>query len=54
MNNPNRQLRVILSVLGLVCVAFSLALTFFAPSTWWNWALLLLALAFLLISRRSQ
>jgi hypothetical protein len=54
MNNPNRQLRIILSVIGLVCVVLSMALNFIAPGTWWNWALLLVALVFLLISRRFQ
>jgi hypothetical protein len=54
MNTQNRRLRVILSALGLVCVAASLALNFIAPGTWWNWVLLLVALVFLLVSRRYQ
>ena len=52
MNNRNRRTRVVLSVLGLICVAGSIALNFVAPGTYWNWALLLAALALLLISRR--
>ncbi|HNP71711.1 MAG TPA: hypothetical protein PLO33_10655 [Kouleothrix sp.] len=54
MSKPNRRLRVVLSVAGLVCVAASLALNFVAPGTWWNWALLLVAMGFLLLSRRFQ
>jgi hypothetical protein len=54
MNTPNRRLRMILSIIGLICVALSLALNFLAPGTWWNWALLLVALGLLLLSRRYQ
>ncbi len=54
MHNSNRRLRIILSVIGLVCVAISIALTFAAPGTFWNWGLLLVALGFLLFSRRYQ
>ena len=54
MSNPNRRMRVILSVMGLVCVAISLVLNFAAPGTFWNWALLLAALGFLLLSRRYR
>jgi peptidoglycan/LPS O-acetylase OafA/YrhL len=52
MNSQNRRMRVILSVIGLLCVAISIALTFAAPGTFWNWVLLLVALGFLLLSRR--
>ncbi|HET9224276.1 MAG TPA: hypothetical protein VFO07_17315 [Roseiflexaceae bacterium] len=54
MNDPKRRMRVIFSVLGLVCVAISLALNFAAPVTFWNWAFLLAALGFLLLSRRYR
>ena len=54
MNNLNRRLRVIFSAIGLVCVAISIALNFAAPGTFWNWALLLAALGFLLLSRRYR
>jgi peptidoglycan/LPS O-acetylase OafA/YrhL len=54
MNSQNRRMRVILSVIGLLCVAISIALNFAAPGTFWNWALLLVALGFLLLSRRYQ
>ena len=53
MDSRNRRTRIVLSVLGLVCVAVSIALSFVAPGTYWNWVLLLAALAFLLISRRA-
>jgi hypothetical protein len=54
MNSPNRRMRVIFSVIGLVCVALSIALVFAAPGTLWNWALLLVAFGFLLLSRRYR
>jgi hypothetical protein len=54
MNNSNRRMRVIFSVIGLVCVAFSIVLNLLAPGTFWNWALLLAALGFLLLSRRYR
>ena len=54
MNSQNRRLRVILSVIGLLCAVISIALAFAAPGTFWNWALLLVALGFLLLSRRYQ
>ena len=54
MNDPKRRMRVIFSVLGLVCVAISLVLNFAAPGTFWNWALLLAAVGFLLLSRRYR
>jgi hypothetical protein len=36
MNNGNRRLRVILSVLGLVCVLISIVLAIVAAGTFWN------------------
>ena len=54
MNSQNRRMRAILSVIGLLCVAISIALTFAAPRTFWNWALLLVALGLLLLSPRYQ
>jgi hypothetical protein len=54
MNSQNRRTRVILSIIGLVCVALSIALSFVAPGTFWNWGLLLVALGFLLLSRRMS
>ena len=54
MNNSNRRLRVIFSVIGLVCVALSIALNLLLPGTYWNWALLLAAFGFLLLSRRYR
>jgi hypothetical protein len=52
MNSQNRRRRIVLSVIGLVCVVLSLALNFIAPGTFWNWGLLLVALVFLVLSRR--
>lgn len=46
-------MRRILAAIGLVFVALSIAATFFAPGTFWNWGLLLLALACLFLSRRA-
>ena len=54
MNNPNRRLQVIFSVIGLLCVAISIALNVAVPGTFWNWVLLLAALGFLLLSRRYR
>lgn len=54
MPSSHRRMRIILSVIGLVCVAISIALTFAVPGTLWNWALLLVALGFLLFSRRYR
>lgn len=54
MNNTNRRMRVIFSVIGLVCVAVSLTLNFAMPGTYWNWLFLLAALGFLLLSRRYR
>jgi hypothetical protein len=47
-------MQVILSAIGLVCVAISIALIFAAPGTFWNWGVLLVAFGFLLFSRRYQ
>lgn len=52
MNDQSRRARRILAVVGLVFVALSIAMTFAAPGTFWNWGLLLVALAFLFLSRR--
>jgi hypothetical protein len=46
-------MRRILAAIGLVFVALSIAATFLAPGTFWNWGLLLLALACLFLSRRA-
>ena len=46
MNDQRRSKRRILAVIGLVFVALSIAMTFLAPSTFWNYGLLLIALAF--------
>ena len=53
MNNQSRRLRVIFSVLGLVCIVLSLASIFIVPGTLWNWGLLLAALAFVFLARRA-
>ena len=53
MDDQNRSKRRILAVIGLVFVALSIAATFVAPGTFWNWGLLLLALAFVFLSRRA-
>ena len=52
MNDQSRRARRMLAVAGLIFVALSIAVTFVAPGTFWNWGLLLVALAFLLLSRR--
>jgi hypothetical protein len=54
MPNPHRRMRIILSVIGLVCAAISIALTFIVPGTFWNWGLLLVAFGLLLFLRRYQ
>ena len=46
-------MRVIFSVIGLACVATSIAMIFLAPGTFWNWGLLLLAAVFMLLARRA-
>jgi hypothetical protein len=53
MNDQSRSLRRILAVIGLVFVALSIAMTFVAPGAFWNWGLLLVALAFVFLSRRA-
>lgn len=53
MNQQRCQLRVIFSLLGLVCVCASIAMIFLAPGTFWNWGLLAVALAFVFLARRS-
>ena len=53
MNDPGRSKRQILAVIGLVSVALSIAMTFLAPGTFWNYGLLLVALVFLFLSRRA-
>jgi hypothetical protein len=53
MNDQSRTLRRILALIGLIFVALSIATTFIAPGTFWNWGLLLLALAFVFLSRRA-
>jgi hypothetical protein len=45
-------LRIILSLIGLVAVAISLTLAFINPVGIWHWALLLVAIACLVASRR--
>jgi hypothetical protein len=51
--NP-RTARVILSLVGLLAIALSLFLSFRNPVGLWHWALLLVALACLLASRRLR
>ena len=53
MNEQSRSMRRILAVIGLVFVALSIAMTFLAPGTFWNYGLLLIALVFLFLSRRA-
>ena len=53
MNDQNRGLRRSFAVIGLALVALSILTTFIAPGTFWNWGLLLLALAFVFLSRRA-
>ena len=53
MNGQNRSMRRIFAVIGLLCAALSITLNFVAPGTFWNWGLLLVALAFLFLSRRA-
>jgi hypothetical protein len=53
MNDQNRSKRRILAVIGLGFVALSIAMTFVAPGTYWNWGLLLVAVAFVFLSRRA-
>jgi hypothetical protein len=53
MNNQHSSRRRILAIVGLVFVGLSIAATFVAPGTFWNWGLLLVALAFVFLSRRA-
>jgi len=46
-------MRRILAIIGLVFVALSVGSLFVAPGTFWNWGLLLVALAFVFLSRRA-
>jgi hypothetical protein len=52
MNDQRHSMRRILAVIGLVFVALSIATTFLAPGTFWNYGLLLIALIFVFLSRR--
>jgi hypothetical protein len=45
--------RRIFAIVGLVFVALSIATTFVAPGSYWNWILLLIALACVFLSRRA-
>jgi hypothetical protein len=54
MNEQSRSMRRILAVIGLVFVALSIAMTFLAPGTFWNYGLLLIALVFVFLSRRAR
>ena len=53
MDEQGRGKRRILAAIGLVFVALSIAMIFLAPGTFWNWGLLLVALAFVFLSRRA-
>jgi len=53
MNDQSPSMRQILAVIGLVFVALSIIMTFLAPGTFWNYGLLLIALAFVFLSRRA-
>jgi hypothetical protein len=53
MNDQNRSNRRIFAVIGLIFVALSIAMTFVAPGSYWNWGLLVVALAFVFLSRRA-
>ncbi|NTW04367.1 MAG: hypothetical protein HGA19_24405 [Oscillochloris sp.] len=45
-------MRIMLSVLGLIAIAISMGLAFINPVGIWHWALLIVALACLIASRR--
>jgi len=53
---PDRPppMRIALSLIGLVAVAISLTLAYVNPVGIWHWALLLVALACLVASRRIR
>ena len=53
MNDQNRGMRRIFAVIGLALVGLSIVMSFVAPGTFWNWGLLLAALAFVFLSRRA-
>ncbi|HEU5100394.1 MAG TPA: hypothetical protein VFU22_15305 [Roseiflexaceae bacterium] len=53
MNDRNQNMRRILAVVGLAFVGLSLLSVFIAPGTFWNWGLLLVALACVFLSRRA-
>lgn len=53
MNDYHHSWRRILAMIGLAFAALSIAATFVAPGTFWNWGLLLLALTCLFLSRRA-
>ena len=53
MNDQNRSKRRILAVIGLVFVVLSITITFVAPGSYWNWGLLVVAVAFVFLSRRA-
>jgi len=53
MNDQNHSKRRILAVIGLAFVALSIAMTFIAPGSYWNWGLLVVAVAFVFLSRRA-
>jgi len=46
-------MRRLLAVVGLVFVGLSILSVFIAPGTFWSWGLLLVALAFVFLSRRA-
>jgi hypothetical protein len=47
-------MRIALSLVGLIAVALSLTLAFINPVGTWHWALLLVAVACLVASRRVR
>jgi hypothetical protein len=53
MNDQKHNIRRMLAVVGLVFVGLSVISIFVAPGTFWNWGLLLAALACVLLSRRA-
>ena len=53
MNDQKRTMRRIWAVVGLAFVGLSILSIFIAPGTFWNWGLLLAALACVFLSRRA-
>jgi len=51
--DQKRRLRIIFSMIGLACIVASIAMIFLAPGTFWNWGLLLVALVFMFLARRT-